>query len=84
MNGHWWSVAAVWVATIAAAVVVGAVQRPAAVLAALPLVLAGAVVVAFAVQLVVADRIGFVHRLTASASGAFAIVLVGGLVAALR
>ena len=73
MGGHWWSVVTVWVATLAAGVAL-ALRGAAAELGAL--VLAVAVVVAFVLQLVVADRVGFVARLTASVCGSLVIVVV--------
>ena len=83
MNGHWWSVLAAWAVTLAGAVVL-VVALPAHALPVLPLLLAVAVVASFALQLAVADRVGLVLRLTASACGALAIVLVAALLAALR
>ena len=48
------------------------------------LVLAGSVVLSFVLQLAVADRVGFVARLTASACGAFVLAAAGGLIGLLR
>lgn len=76
MGGHWWSVVTVWVATLAAGVAL-ALRGPVGAAAELgALVLAVAVVVAFVLQLVVADRVGFVARLTASVCGSLVIVVM--------
>lgn len=83
MNGHWWSIWVAWGATLAgaAALVAGLPDRA---LPLLPLLLAVALVAAFGLQLVVADRVGLVSRLTASACGSLAIVLVAALLALVR
>jgi hypothetical protein len=82
MNGHWWSIWAAWAVTLvgAAAVVIALPHRA---LPLLPLVLAVTLVVAFGLQLAVADRVGLVLRLTASACGSLGIVLVAALLTAL-
>ena len=84
MNGHWWSIVAAWAVAVVAVVAIEAAFAPGRVLPLLPLVLAGTVVVAFGLQLAVADRLGFVRRLTASALGAFGVVLIGSAIAAAR
>jgi len=80
MKGHWAGIVAIWIATTAAAVValvaLGADER----LKGLTLVLAGAVVLTFCVQLLVAEKVGFVTRLTASVLGAFGVVVLASLV----
>jgi hypothetical protein len=83
MNGHWWSIGVAWVVTLAgaAALIIGAPGRA---LPLLPLLLALALVAAFGLQLVVADRVGLVVRLTASACGSLVIVLVAALLALVR
>lgn len=83
MNGHWWSIWAAWALTLVGAVVL-VVALPGHALPVLPLLLAVAVVASFGLQLAVADRVGLVLRLTASACGSLAIVLVAALLAALR
>lgn len=84
MGGHWWSVVTVWAATLAAALAL-ALRGPVGAAAELAtLVLAVAVVVAFVLQLVVADRVGFVARLTASVCGSFVIVVVTTALSLLR
>ena len=83
MRTHRWSVVAAWaVAAVAAVAVVAAVPRPLAPMT-LVLVLALSVVVSFALQLVVADRVGLVSRLTSSACGCALVVGAVGVVAAL-
>ena len=83
MNGHWWSVVVAWVITVAGAAAL-VVVLPDRALALLPLLLSLALVAAFLLQLVVADRIGLMLRLTASACGSLAIVLVAALLALVR
>lgn len=84
MGGHWWSVGVVWAATLAAALAL-ALNGPAGATAQLStLILAVAVVLSFVLQLVVADRIGFVARLTASVCGSFVIVVATTVIGLLR
>jgi hypothetical protein len=83
MNGHWWSIWVVWAATLAGAAAL-VIALPGRALPLLPLLLAVALVAAFGLQLVVADRVGLVVRLTASACGSFVIVLVAALLALVR
>jgi hypothetical protein len=83
MNGHWWSIWTAWAATVAGAAAL-VIAVPGRALPLLPLLLAMALVVAFGLQLAVADRVGLVLRLTASACGSLAVVLVAALLAALR
>lgn len=83
MNGHWWSIWVVWAATLVAAAAL-VVALPDRALPLLPLLLAVAVVTAFGLQLAVADRVGLVIRLTASACGSLVIVLVAALLALVR
>lgn len=83
MNGHWWSVVVAWAVTVAGAAAL-VIALPDRALALLPLLLALALVVAFLLQLVVADKVGLMLRLTASACGSLAIVLVAALLALVR
>jgi hypothetical protein len=83
MNGHWWSVVVAWAVTVAGAAAV-VILLPHQALALLPLLLALALVAAFVLQLVVADKEGLVARLTASGCGSLAIVLVAALLALIR
>lgn len=84
MGGHWWSVGVVWAATLVAALAL-ALGGPVGAAAELStLVLAVAVVLSFVLQLVVADRIGFVARLTASVCGSFVIVVATTVIGLLR
>jgi hypothetical protein len=83
MNGHWWSIWVAWAATLVGAAVL-VIALPDRALPLLPLLLALAVVAAFALQLAVADRVGLVLRLTASACGSLVIVLVAALLALVR
>ena len=76
MGGHGWSVVTVWGATLVAALAVALVGPVGAAAELATLVLAVAVVVAFVLQLIVADRVGFVARLTASVCGSLLIVVV--------
>jgi len=83
MNGHWWSIWVAWAATLVGAAVLVLVL-PDRALQLLPLLLALSLVAAFALQLLVADRVGLVLRLTASALGSLVIVLVAALLALVR
>ncbi len=83
MNAHRWSVWVAWAATLAAAAAL-VVALPDRALPLLPLLLALSLVAAFGLQLVVADRVGLVSRLTASACGSLAIVLLAALLALVR
>jgi hypothetical protein len=83
MNGHWWSVVVAWAATVAGAAAV-VIALPHQALPLLPLLLALSVVLAFVLQLVVADKDGLMARLTASGCGSLAIVLVAALLALVR
>ena len=83
MNGHWWSVVVAWLATVVGAAVL-VIALPDRALALLPLLLALTIVVAFVLQLVVADKVGLMLRLTASGCGSLAIVLVAALLALVR
>ena len=83
MDGHRWSIWVAWAATLVAAAALVLVL-PDRAPALLPLLLALSVVAAFGLQLVVADRVGLVARLTASACGSLAIVLLAALLALVR
>jgi hypothetical protein len=83
MNGHWWSIWVAWAATLVGAAAL-VILLPGRALPLLPLLLALAVVAAFGLQLLVADRVGLVLRLTASAFGSLVIVLVAALLALVR
>ncbi len=76
----WWAVGAVWVGTLAAAILLAAAVPGSFVWAALTLTVAVAVVVGIVVQLVVGEQVGFVERLVATVCGSFLLVLLVALV----
>jgi hypothetical protein len=76
-------VVAVWAAAAIGAVVVLVTADPSLRLRLWPLVLAGAMLVSFAIQLATGEKVGFVQRLTASALGAFGICAVAWLLGVL-
>jgi hypothetical protein len=83
MKGHWAATVVVWVlATAGGIAVLAAAERPdrAGLFA---LVLAGAVFATFCLQLVAADREGFVLRLTVSTLGALGLLAAASLVGVL-
>jgi hypothetical protein len=80
MKGHWAGIVSIWIVTAAAAVVALVVLDGDQRLKGLSLVLSGAVVLTFCVQLLVAEKVGFVTRLTSSVLGAFGVVLLASLV----
>jgi hypothetical protein len=80
MDAKRWAVAAVWVGTLVAAVLIAATVSGPFVYAGLALAAAVAMVASMAVQLVVGEQQGFVGRLIASTCGSFGILLVVALV----
>jgi hypothetical protein len=76
----WWAVAAVWLGTLIAAIVLAAAVSGTFVWAALALTAEVAVVVGIVVQLAVGEQVGFVERLVATACGSFLLVLLVALV----
>ncbi len=76
----WWAVAAVWLGTLIAAVLIAVGVGGPSVYVGLALAAALAVVVGIAAQLVVGEQDGFVERLVATCCGSFAVVLVVALV----
>ncbi len=76
------SVIPVWVIALAGAVVVGVLAASAA-LTWLPIVLAGCVLLTFAIQLALQRKEGLVTRMMASLGGALAILAVATAVLAL-
>ena len=84
MNAHRWAVWTVWGAALVGVVAVLATVPSAVLAGALMLVLAACMLLAFVLQLGVADRVGLVARLSAASVGAFVVVLIGALVALLR
>lgn len=80
MKGQWLPAVSIWVLAAIGAVAVLAVAHGLARPAMLSLVLAGAVVVTFFVQLAAADRRGFVLRLMASTLGALGVLVLASLV----
>ena len=77
------SVIPVWVAALAGAVAVGLLV-PDAALVWIPVVMAGAVLLTFAIQLAVSRKEGLVSRMVASLAGALLILVVATLVLSLR
>jgi hypothetical protein len=76
----WWAVAAVWLGTLIAAIVLAAAVPGTFVWVALALTAEVAVVVGIVVQLAVGEQVGFVERLVATACGSFLLVLLVALV----
>jgi len=76
----WWAVAAVWLGTLIAAIVLAAAIPGTFVWVGLALTAEVAVVVGIVVQLAVGEQVGFVERLVATACGSFLLVLLVALV----
>lgn len=74
------SVVPVWVLAVAGTVVVGLLASAADDLVYLPVVLAGAVLLTFCVQLAIRRPEGFVNRVTASITGVVVVLAIGTLV----
>jgi hypothetical protein len=72
MTWQIWSVIPVWVASLAAAIVIGLTTVDS--VAWLAIALAGAVIVTFAIQLAIQRKEGFVLRAIASISGAIVVL----------
>ena len=72
MTWQIWSVIPVWVASLAAAVVIGLTTVDS--VAWLAIALAGAVIVTFVIQLAIQRKDGFVVRAIASISGAIVVL----------
>ncbi len=83
MNGHWWTLWVMWGVTLVAGIAV-LVAFAGHSLLPLTLVLALGVVASFGVQLAVADRVGFVERVAASACGSFVLVMLFALIVTVR
>ncbi|WP_210507218.1 hypothetical protein [Naasia sp. SYSU D00057] len=81
MRGHWAATAAIWVLAAVGAVAVLLAVEPDSRPGMFALVLAGAVVLTFCVQLATADRRGFVLRLMAGTLGALGILVLASVVA---
>ena len=76
----WWAVAAVWLGTLIAAIVLAMAIPGTFVWVGLALTAEVAVVVGIVVQLAVGEQVGFVERLVATACGSFLLVLLVALV----
>ena|SRR5947209_15496501 len=76
----WWAVAAVWLGTLIAAVLIAVGVAGPFVYAGLTLAAAVAVVVGIIAQLAVGEQYGFVERLVATCCGSFVLVLLVALV----
>jgi hypothetical protein len=74
------AVAAVWVGTLAAGVLIAVTVPGPFVYAALALATAVALVAGMIVQLMVGEQAGFVSRFIASATGSFGVLLLVALV----
>ena len=70
----------VWAAAALGALLVGVLSPPAQYFQWLPIVMAGVVLLTFAIQLLVVPHLGFVSRLTVSVCGALAVMLVATVV----
>jgi hypothetical protein len=79
VKGHWAPTVVVWVLTVVAGGAVAAAADRTDRAALFALALAGAAVVTFCLQLISADRRGFVLRLMVSTLGALAILVVASL-----
>lgn len=73
------SVVPVWIAAAVAAVVVGVVA-PTAALTWLPVAMAGAILLTFAIQLAVSRKEGLASRIVASLGGALVVLALATLV----
>ena len=80
---RWTSVVGVWVASLIAAVLIGAFAGTHAYLGWLGIAMAGAVLVSMCIQLATQEKHGFVMRMGASLSGSFVVVALATLVLAL-
>jgi hypothetical protein len=81
MTWQIWSVIPVWIASLAAAIVIGLTTVDS--VAWLAIALAGAVIVTFAIQLAIQRKEGFVLRAIASISGAIVVLAAAsGILAA--
>lgn len=69
----------VWLSALVGAVAVGVFTPPAQHFTWLPLVLAVAVILAFAVQLLLQNKVGLVSRIVMSLGGALVILVVATL-----
>lgn len=76
------SIVPVWVLTLVGVVVVVAFVPPTDALGWFPVVLAGAVVLTFGIQLSLPRKTGFVRRVTASVCGAVALLAIATAVLA--
>ena len=83
MTGQIWSVVPVWLAAVAAAVIIGLTSAPEARVNWLGVALAGAVIVTFFIQLAIQRKEGFVVRAMASVTGAIIVLAIASAVFAL-
>lgn len=77
---RWVSVTSVWFASLAGAVAVGLFTPAAQFFTWLPLVLALVVVMTFAIQLSLQNKVGLVSRIAMSLGGALVILMVATLI----
>jgi alpha-glucuronidase len=83
MTWQFWSVAPVWLASIAAALIIGLVAAPADRIEWIAITLAGAIITTFVIQLAIRRKEGFVVRTMASIGGAMLVLAVATGVLAL-
>jgi len=83
MTWQIWSVVPVWLAAVAAAVIIGLTSASEARVTWLGVALAGAVIVTFFIQLAIQRKEGFVVRAMASVTGAIIVLAVASGVFAL-
>ena len=83
MTWQIWSVVPVWLAAVAAAVVIGVTSAPGTYVTWLAVALAAAVIVTFFIQLAIQRKEGFVVRAMASITGAVVVLALASGVFAL-
>ncbi|MFM9877678.1 MAG: hypothetical protein ACKVOG_07500 [Rhodoglobus sp.] len=83
MTWQIWSVVPVWLAAVAAAVVIGVTSTPETHVTWLAVALAAAVIVTFFIQLAIQRKEGFVVRAMASITGAVVVLALASGVFAL-
>ncbi len=83
MTWQIWSVVPVWLAAVAAAVIIGLTSASEARVTWLGVALAGAVIVTFFIQLAIQRKEGFVVRAMASVTGAIVVLAIASGVFAL-
>ena len=82
MTWQFWSVAPVWLGSIAAAFIIGFVAAPADRIEWIAITLAAAIIVTFVIQLAIRRKEGFVVRAMASIGGSMFVLAVATAVLA--